>query len=59
MPIEMSSSNNKVDFNDILHRRMKFADKENNIYQKIKLSEGLWDIFLRKNFKMLINVKFF
>ena len=40
MPKEMDSFNNKVDLNDVFHRRIKFTDKENSIYQKIKLSKG-------------------
>ena len=40
MPKEMDSCNNKVDLNDSFHRRIKFADNKNDIYQKIKLSKG-------------------
>ena len=36
----MDLYNNKVDFNDAFHRNMKIIDKENNEYQKIKLSKG-------------------
>ena len=36
----MDVNHNKVDFNDAFHRNMKIIDKEDNEYQKIKLSKS-------------------
>ena len=43
----MDFNNNKVDFNDAFHRNMKIIDKENNEYQKIKLSK-IFVYFIKK-----------
>ena len=44
----MDLYNNKVDFNDAFHRNMKIIDKENNDYQKIKLSKGFSEFYIKR-----------